>query len=98
MSKAAEFRARAVECEKKASEAKDAEAKRLLIEAAQQWHSMAALAERELDIADRNFPTKYVAWTDQIRFEMDGLLALTKQTISESRTLMAEIDLMLARR
>jgi hypothetical protein len=36
MSKAAEFRARAVECEKKASEAKDAEAKRILIEAAQQ--------------------------------------------------------------
>jgi hypothetical protein len=45
MSKAAEFRARAV-VEKKASEAKDAEAKWLLIEAAQQWYSMAALAER----------------------------------------------------
>ena len=37
---------KAVECEKKASEAKDVDAKRLLIEAAREWHSMAARAER----------------------------------------------------
>jgi|GraSoiStandDraft_5_1057265.scaffolds.fasta_scaffold124391_2 hypothetical protein len=52
----------------------------------------------ELDIADHNFPAKCIAWTDQIRFELDDLLVLTKQTIAESRTLMAEIDRMLARR
>jgi hypothetical protein len=52
----------------------------------------------EFDITDRNFPAKCIAWTDQIRYELDDLLALTKQTIAESRTLMAQIDRMLARR
>lgn len=52
----------------------------------------------ELDIADHNFPAKCVVWTDQMRFEMDELLVLTKHTIAESRTLIAEIDRVLARR
>jgi hypothetical protein len=46
MSKAADFRAKADECEKKAEQAKDVEAKQLLMDAAQNWRSMAAQAER----------------------------------------------------
>ena len=46
MSKAGEFRAKADECERKAHQAKDAEAKRLLMEAAQNWRNMAEQADR----------------------------------------------------
>jgi hypothetical protein len=46
VSKAEEFRARAAECEEKANQAKDAEAKRLLREAAETWRSMATQVER----------------------------------------------------
>jgi len=46
MTEATEFRAKADECEKKAKEAKDAEAKRILREAAQEWRFLAATAER----------------------------------------------------
>ena len=46
MSKAEYFRDKAVECDKLADEAKDVEAKRLLREAAENWRSMAAQAER----------------------------------------------------
>ncbi len=45
-SKAEEFRARAAECEEKANQSKDAEAKRLLREAAENWRSIATQAER----------------------------------------------------
>jgi hypothetical protein len=45
MTTAAEFRARADECEQKAKVAKDAEAKRVLLEAAQEWRTLAAHAE-----------------------------------------------------
>jgi hypothetical protein len=45
MTMAAEFRAKADECEKKAKEAKDAEAKRVLREAAQEWRTLADHAE-----------------------------------------------------
>jgi hypothetical protein len=44
--KADEFRAKAVECDEKADQAKDAEAKRLLRETAETWRSMAAQADR----------------------------------------------------
>jgi hypothetical protein len=44
--KADEFRARAAECDEKADQAKDTEAKRMLREAAENWRSMAAQAER----------------------------------------------------
>ena len=43
---AGEFRAKAAECEEKADQAKDAEAKRLLREAAENWRSLATQAER----------------------------------------------------
>jgi hypothetical protein len=46
VSTAEEFRAKAAEYEKKADQAKDAEAKRLLREAAENWRSMAAQADR----------------------------------------------------
>ncbi len=45
-SKAEEFRTRAAECEEKANQAKDTEAKQLLREAAETWRSMATQAER----------------------------------------------------
>jgi len=45
MGKATEFRAKADECEKKAQEAKDVQAKRLLMEAAEEWRVLAAHAE-----------------------------------------------------
>jgi hypothetical protein len=41
-----EFRARAVECDEKADQAKDVEAKRMFHEAAENWRSMAVQAER----------------------------------------------------
>jgi DNA-binding NtrC family response regulator len=46
MSKAEAFRANAAECDKKADQAKDIEAKRMFREAAENWRSMAAQAER----------------------------------------------------
>jgi hypothetical protein len=46
MTRAETFRAKAAECDKKADEAKDAEAKRLLQEAADNWISMAIQVER----------------------------------------------------
>lgn len=46
MTRAETFRAKAAECDKKADEAKDAEAKRLLREAADNWISMAIQVER----------------------------------------------------
>ena len=46
VSKSEEYRAKAAECEKKATEATDVEAKRLLQEAATEWRSMAAQADR----------------------------------------------------
>jgi len=46
MTAAAEFRAKADECERKAQEATDVEAKRLLLEAAEHWRTLATHAER----------------------------------------------------
>jgi len=46
MTNAAEFRANADECEQKAHQTKDVEAKRVLREAAQEWRALAAHAER----------------------------------------------------
>jgi hypothetical protein len=46
MSKADEFRASAVECDKLADQAKDPEAKRMLREAADNWRKMADQAQR----------------------------------------------------
>jgi hypothetical protein len=46
MSKVDEFRAKAAECEKRAEEAKDSDARRFLAEAAESWREMAAQAEK----------------------------------------------------
>ena len=48
MTTAAEFRAKADECERQAQEATDVEAKRLLLEASEQWCILAAQAGRGL--------------------------------------------------
>ena len=47
MSKADEYRARAVECESQAEKAKSPDAKWQFEEAARRWHEMADLAERD---------------------------------------------------
>jgi hypothetical protein len=46
MAKAADLRAKADECEEKARQTTDVEAKRLLMDTAQVWRSMAAQTER----------------------------------------------------
>jgi hypothetical protein len=46
VAKAEEYRRKAEECDRLADEARDAEAKRMLKEAAQQWRQMASTAER----------------------------------------------------
>jgi hypothetical protein len=46
VSKAEEFRAKAIECDKLADKAMDAEAKQMLREAAEEWRWLAALEER----------------------------------------------------
>lgn len=43
-----ECRAKAAECDKKAEQAKNAEAKRLLQDAAKEWRTMAAFADRHV--------------------------------------------------
>jgi len=45
MSKAEEFRDKAAECDKKAEQARDVEAKRLFRQAADDWRTLAALEE-----------------------------------------------------
>jgi hypothetical protein len=50
----------------------------------------------ELDIGDPNFPAKCMAWRAQTRSEIDELVIRSKDTITTSRTLLAEIDRVLA--
>jgi hypothetical protein len=47
MTRAEEYRARAEEAEKRASEVKDIEAKRIYLDMARQWREMATRAERD---------------------------------------------------
>jgi hypothetical protein len=55
-----ECRARAAACDEKAKQAKDPEAKRLLEDAAIEWRTMAALAERHAVWDARRFsPLKF---------------------------------------
>jgi len=49
----------------------------------------------ELDIRDS---AQRAAWEDQIRSEIKETVDLTRVTITQSRTLLAEIDRVLARR
>ena len=55
MTKADECRARAAECDEKADQAKDPEAKRLLEDAAAEWRTMADLADRYSVLDARRF-------------------------------------------
>jgi hypothetical protein len=48
------------------------------------------------DLGDPDFRAKCVAWTDQIQFEMDEAVALTKKTLTESKALMKQVDRLLA--
>jgi hypothetical protein len=50
-----ECRAKAAECDKKAELAKNAEAKRLLQDAAKEWRTMAAFADRHVAWDKRRF-------------------------------------------
>lgn len=50
-----ECRAKAAECDKKAEQAKNAEAKRLLQDAAKEWRTMAAFADRHVVWDRRRF-------------------------------------------
>ena len=52
----------------------------------------------QLDICDPDFPAQCQRWTAQMRSEMQETITVTKQTLAESRTLMAEIDRVLARK
>jgi hypothetical protein len=55
-----ECRARAAECDKKAEQAKSPEAKRLLEDAAIEWRTMAAIADRNAAWDTRRFsPLKF---------------------------------------
>jgi hypothetical protein len=48
------------------------------------------------DLSDPDFHAKCVAWTDQIKFEMDEAIALTRKTLTDSRYLMRQVDRQLA--
>jgi len=48
-----------------------------------------------LDFTD---PVQCAIWTAQVRSEMKELVALSKATIDETKTLMAEADRLLVRR
>jgi multidrug resistance efflux pump len=50
-----ECRAKAAQCDKKAEQAENAEAKRLLQDAAKEWRTMAALADRHVVWDRRRF-------------------------------------------
>jgi hypothetical protein len=50
-----ECRAKAADCDKKAEQAENAEAKRLLQDAAKEWRAMAALADRQVVWDRRRF-------------------------------------------
>jgi hypothetical protein len=52
----------------------------------------------QIDFLDPNFPTHSMAWTHQIRSEMEETVALTKVTIAETRVLIKKADRLLARK
>ena len=49
-----------------------------------------------LDTRDPDFPRQAQAWAGEVQGEIAQLVAQTKSTIAESRTLVAEIDRILA--
>ena len=49
-----------------------------------------------LDVRDPDFPAQCIALTNQMRSEMRELVAATQHEIATSRTLMAQIDRVLA--
>ncbi|MFY9835340.1 MAG: hypothetical protein WAK55_02530 [Xanthobacteraceae bacterium] len=54
-------------------------------------HQRLALLTK-LDISDPDFPRKWDLWASEIAIEMDELVAKTKKTLAQSRTVMAEAD------
>ena len=70
-----ECRAKATMCDKKATEAKDTQAKRLLQDAAQEWRSMAAEADsREARRVAANIDKRLELSIQQISFIVVALL------------------------
>jgi hypothetical protein len=49
------------------------------------------------NIGDPDFPAKYMAWTAQIRSEINETVALTRKILAECRGLLKEADRVLAR-
>ena len=47
---------------------------------------------------DPDFAARSAAWTSQMRSEMQETIALTKQTLTNSRALMNQIDRVLSRK
>ena len=50
------------------------------------------------DISDPDFPAQCIAWTAQIRSEMQETIAATRRTIDESKLLIQEADRVLGQR
>jgi hypothetical protein len=52
----------------------------------------------ELDSRDPNFAREMLEWSEQTRREIQEVLASTRRTIATTRVLIAEADLILARK
>ncbi len=52
----------------------------------------------QLDACDPQFLPHLMAWPMETKAEIDALVAATKRTIADSRTMIAEADHLLARR
>ena len=51
-----------------------------------------------LKVSDPDFAAHCLAWTHQMRSDMDATVGLTKDTLATSKVLMKEADILLARR
>ena len=50
----------------------------------------------ELDIRDPKFPAQCLAWTGQMRSEMNDLVMMTERTIATSKAVIKKTDRLLA--
>ena len=61
-------------------------------------HQTSHSAPVDLDVRDPDFARKYFLWAHQLQCEVVELVAGSKETLAESRTLMLEADRLLALR
>lgn len=52
----------------------------------------------EVDVRDPRFPAQCMAWTNQMRSEIQEIIALTNGTIATSKALIKQADRLLALR